>query len=103
MPPSEGAQNNVPVRTERSASCKGSALTSLAGSLGDKQTQSEENDAPSEHGTICEQTEEIHDQEQSYTTAPGSFGPSTAPSAAQTSKGKRRIAIRSPHSKDTSS
>jgi len=102
-PPSEGAQNNVPACTERSASCEGSALTSLAGSLGDEQTQSEENNAPSEHGTIREQTEEIHDQEQSYTTTPGSFGPSTAPSAAQTSKGKRHIAVRSPRSEDTSS
>jgi len=101
VPPSEGAQSNVPVCTERPASREGSALTSLTGSLGDEQTQSEENDAPSEHGTIHEQTEEIHDQEQSYTTAPGSFGPSMAPSAAQTSKGKRHIAVRSPRSEDT--
>jgi len=87
-PPSEGAQSNVLLYSERSASRKGSALTSLARSLGDEQTQSEEDDAPSEHGTVCEQMEEVHDQEQSYTTAPGSFGPSTASSAAQISKGK---------------
>jgi len=81
-PPSKGAQSNVLPCSERSASCEGSALTSLARSLGDEQTQSEEDDAPSKHGTVHKQMEEVHDQEQSYTTTPGNFGLSMASSAA---------------------
>ena len=52
-----------------------SVTTSLSGE------QTEGNDSPedsatSEHGTICE---EIYEQEQSFTTAPGSLSPSANP------------------------
>ena len=76
-PPSKGVQSSAPARSERLASHKGSTLTSIAESASDKQRQSEEDNAPSEHETIRKLSEEVPDQEQSYTTAPGSFGPST--------------------------
>jgi len=76
-PPSEGVQSSAPARSKRPASCKGSTLTSIAESTSDKQRQSEEDNAPSEHETIRKLSEEVPDQEQSYTTAPRSFGPST--------------------------
>ena len=51
----------------------------IAESASDKQRQSEEDNAPSEHETIRKLSEEVPDQEQSYTTTPGSFGPSMDP------------------------
>ena len=105
-PPSEGVQSSAPARSERLASRKGSALTSIAESASDKQRQSEEDNAPSEHETIRKLSEEVPDQEQSYTTAPGSFGPSTDPaglrattsSEAQVSKRRRRPTVTPTHS-----
>ena len=72
-PPSEGVQSSAPARSERPASRKGSTLTSIAESASDEQRQSEEDNAPSEHETVRELSEEVPDQEQSYTTAPGSL------------------------------
>ena len=106
-PHSKDALSNANAHSERPASHKGSALTSVVGSFDNEQRQSEEDDTPSEHGTIHKQTEEVHDQEQSYTTAPGSFGPSLDPaglgmtsSAAHTSRGNQCITTRSPCSEE---
>ena len=66
-------QGDVPARPDSATTCEESILTSLMNSLSDDQPEGSTSPEGSKHGTICE---DIYEQEQLYTTAPGSLGPS---------------------------
>jgi len=69
----------MPACPDSTITCKESILTSLMNSpSGDqpKRSISPEGSITSKHRTICEN---IYEQEQSFTTAPGSLGPSIEP------------------------
>jgi hypothetical protein len=83
-----GEHLNIPLYVESVSSHEGSQLTSIAELSANEQTESEEvhpsdNDEESDHRTIRKIPEEFNtpqrDQEQSFTTAPGSLGPSVGP------------------------
>ncbi len=95
-------QGDAHAHPEISAPREGSTLTSIAGSASDAHNQSEgitpEDNTPSKQGTIREQSEEPYEREQSFTTTPGSYGPSTNPVGLSTTpseipmdKGKGRM------------
>ena len=104
-------QNMLPACSESIAFCKESTLTLIVGSPSDEQKVSEEehseDNAPSEHSTICEIPEEIEheqEQEQSFATAPVITGPSMDPAEFRTpsmsvprDKGKERAISMLPH------
>jgi len=72
-------QGDVPAHLDSTITCEESILTSLMNSpSGDqpKRSTSPEGSIMSKHGTIHEN---IYEQEQSFTTAPGSLGPSIEP------------------------
>jgi len=72
-------QGDVPAHPDSTITREESILTSLMNSLsGDqpKRSTSSEGSVMSEHGTI---RENIYEQEQLFTTAPGSLGPSIEP------------------------
>src|SRR6266581_1769795 len=81
-------QSDAHAHSEAPAPREESILTSIAGSASDASNRSEgiapEDNAPSEQGTIREISEEPYEREQSFTTAPGSFGPSTNPAGFST-------------------
>jgi len=69
----------MPACPDNTITCKESVLTSLMDSPSGDQPErsiSPEGSVTSEHGTIHEN---IYEQEQSFTTAPGSLGPSIEP------------------------
>jgi hypothetical protein len=92
----------VTSREEIIAPCEDSMLTSIADISSIDQTlsgrESPEDNTLSEHGTICDNTRELsQEQEQSYNTASASEGPSVGPtifstpfSEVPTDKGKQR-------------
>ena len=66
-------QGDVPTCPDSATTHEESVLTSLMNSLSDDQPKRSISPEGSKHRTICE---DIYEQEQLYTTAPGSLGPS---------------------------
>ena len=103
------SQSVTPARSENSAPRDESVLTPITGSPSSEQIVSEEDNsednAPSEHSTIREASEETEQEhEQSYSTAPTIAGPSTDPAEFSTphasvprDKGKGRATSVSTH------
>ena len=78
-------QGDVPAHPDSTITCEESILTSLMSSPSGDQPErsiSPEGSVMSEHRTI---RENIYEQEQSFTTAPGSLGPSIEPTSGKPS------------------
>lgn len=92
---SEQTRESTPRREE-------SVLTSIASSRSDRQSTqlNESTHSESERETIRETQEEAHDQEQSYTTAPGSIGPSARINRSRVSSEEHRRSLSIPSRDD---